>query len=88
LKFLDTSDTQQRIIGNLSTYTVQKAYHVYAKYYFPVEDNKFHLGPVAPPTDIILKLCPVSSTLEVMNLCTQFSPSMTIAIHQAQEVSS
>jgi hypothetical protein len=55
LKFLDASDTQRRIIGNLSPYTVQEAHHVDAKYYFPVEDNKLQLGRVAPPTDIMLK---------------------------------
>ena len=41
LKFLDGSKTQQRIIGNMSSYTIQEAYHVDAKYYFPVEEYKY-----------------------------------------------
>ena len=34
LKFLDGSKTQQRIIGNMSPYTIQEAYHADAKYFF------------------------------------------------------
>jgi len=74
LKFLDGSKTQQRIIGNMSPYTVQEAYHADAKYYFPVEEYKYQLGRVAPAADIVLKPGALS-TPEVKALIMSCSPS-------------
>ena len=74
LKFLDGSKTQQRIIGNMSPYTVQEAYHADAKYYFPVEEYKYQLGRVAPAADIVLKPGALS-TPEVKALIMPCSPS-------------
>ncbi|KAF0891247.1 hypothetical protein E2562_009425 [Oryza meyeriana var. granulata] len=76
LKFLDGNGTQQRIVGNLSPYTIQESYHADAKYYFLVEENTQQLGQAAPTTDILVKLGTATSP-EVKRLIMPCSPIIT-----------
>jgi len=74
LKFLDTHGTQQRIIGNISPYTVQESYHADAKYFFPVEDTNQQWGRTTPPVDVLIKpgVVPVA---EMKRLVMPISPA-------------
>ena len=54
LKFVDGSGEQHRIAGNANPYTIQEAYHVDAKYYFPSDEPQTQQGRVTPPADILV----------------------------------
>jgi len=53
-KFIDGKGEQQRVIGNLSPYTMQEVHHADAKYFFPNTGEESRLGRSNPPMDALV----------------------------------